>query len=854
MPVKFAPPPFVSTNAIGLTISDFEPPVAMRAYVAPTNVDGWNVTAGQVSVTNSPVANTGSQSLMLQSGQISRTLPTIAGHNYNLRFAYREVPVLDGLVSWWQAEGTANDRLDVNNGALVGGAGFAQGEVGRAFSLDGVSQYVSVPDSTSLHQASFTVEGWFNFAAMGSVQTLFAKPYGNGTSNSLVAVFDGARTLTVGYYTAGGNGMPVTDIEFTPAANTWHHVACTFDGLTMTLYVDAAYAGSQNSLSPIAYDNHPFLMGADMNNGAGVNFFNGLIDEVALFNRALSPAEIAGIVAAGPLGKCGMSTPPTVCVGGDAKVMLDGTLIDTFSPTNMWLTNFIAFTASTNGTLLSLAPALTGGASSAMLDSFTLNDSGSPYYVLPEEPMSKLTAENAQGAWTLEILDDRVGATNPTPTLLHWQLGLVFQDNFALPVPLQHGETVTNLLLPGQIQYFTVAVPDWAKYATNLLRSATAPLNLLFNQQKAPTGTNEGDFLLLANATNGAAVLWDVGAPSTPPLVPDATYYLGVQNLGSNSLTFALQVDFDVTPLTLNVPLVGTNATSQPRYFSYLVTPNETAVSFALTNLSGNVDLVASFGMPFPTTDPGGYDYGSFNPAAVPEQIIVFTNSTPVALAPGEWYLGVINNDTVPVTYTIVVTDYTNALPNIITLTNGIPYANTNSGVSGSAADYYMYIVEPGAKRGQFEINNASDALTLVARYGFPLPNLLTNDYSALASATNDALITVYDYSSVPLTPGAWFLSAVNGTGSQVTYSIKASDWAAYGTPITIRNVTVVTNQLSFIWNGLNGVHYFVEGRTNLMQTNWTTLPPPVTATGPWPGWSMTLPTNFYFFRVGDRH
>jgi hypothetical protein len=58
--------------------------------------------------------------------------------------------------------------------------------------------------------------------------------------------------------------------------------------------------------------------------------------------------------------------------------------------------------------------------------------------------------------------------------------------------------------------------------------------------------------------------------------------------------------------------------------------------------------------------------------------MLLFTNSTPVALAAGRWYLGVFNADFVPVTYTILVTEYTNPVPAIITLTNRIPYFATN--------------------------------------------------------------------------------------------------------------------------------------------------------------------------------
>src|SRR5260370_941746 len=58
-------------------------------------------------------------------------------------------PLPSGLVSWWPAEGNANDMQDGNNGTLVNGATFASGEVGQAFSFNG-TDYVEIPDASNL--------------------------------------------------------------------------------------------------------------------------------------------------------------------------------------------------------------------------------------------------------------------------------------------------------------------------------------------------------------------------------------------------------------------------------------------------------------------------------------------------------------------------------------------------------------------------------------------------------------------------------------------------------------------------------------------------------------------------------
>src|SRR5258708_6449702 len=56
-----------------------------------------------------------------------------------------------GLVSWWQAEGNANDAVGGNPGVLFNGAGYTNGMVGQAFSLDGVNDHIQVADLSNLH-------------------------------------------------------------------------------------------------------------------------------------------------------------------------------------------------------------------------------------------------------------------------------------------------------------------------------------------------------------------------------------------------------------------------------------------------------------------------------------------------------------------------------------------------------------------------------------------------------------------------------------------------------------------------------------------------------------------------------
>ena len=468
-------------------------------------------------------------------------------------------------------------------------------------------------------------------------------------------------------------------------------------------------------------------------------------------------------------------------------------------------------------------------------------------YCLPEQSLNVLVGENAYGTWRLEMWNARAGAAYPASELGSWQLRFVFQNTIPVPVPLTHGITQTTSVPPGQVAPFLVDVPGWASRATNILVFASAPMNLLFNKSLPPTGTNAGDITLLSVSSNGISVLNTNGMPA---LVPGANYYLGVQNPGAALVTAAVQVDFDVAPLASGAPVIAAQAGNPlPRYFSYDVSTNGTAVSFQLLALSGNLDLVARKSS-FPTL--ASYDCASLNPGTNDEEILLFNNSTPVALAPGRWYLGVYNADPSSAAYTILAIEYTNAFPNIITLASGIPHFSSNAG-AGDAADYYHYVVTTNALRAQFEIDSPTGDMTLVARKGLPLPSLTNYACISANPGPNEELITLFNFSApVPLTPGDWFLSAVNVSGAPVGYTIMATEFPAYGTNVLIANCQALTNSFCLTWTSVPGVHYYVQGRAEVNGTNWIAASPTIVAADALTTFCIALPSPHRFFRVSE--
>jgi hypothetical protein len=224
------------------------------------------------------------------------TITMSANRTVTARFVNATTP--QGLVSWWRAEGNAQDVTGTNNGALINGATFAAGKVGQAFSLNGTNQSVEVPDSPSLRPKSVTLEAWVLFNSTSGNQTIFAKPVA-GSLDSYVMWYNGnALNGAIADTCCFGTLVGVT---FNPGVGTWHHVAFTFDDATRTeaLYLDGALVSTANAGRSIAYDSSPMLLGR----GNATGFFSGKIDEATIYNRALTSDEVASIYVADTAGK-----------------------------------------------------------------------------------------------------------------------------------------------------------------------------------------------------------------------------------------------------------------------------------------------------------------------------------------------------------------------------------------------------------------------------------------------------------------------------------------------------------------------------------------------------------------------
>ena len=195
-------------------------------------------------------------------------------------------------VGYWKFdEGCGNVASDLSgngNDGTIRGANWTDGVMGKALEFDGKDDYVELGNDPSLDVATdFTFEAWFEPSSIHSAANNIICREGN----------DGIRFYIDGsdnnYFKTGVMNGPTYSSNYTINIRQFYHVAVTRDSFNdWKIFIDGNLVMTVNSLEDISNPNHPFTLATDFHTGKGHDYFNGLIDEVAIHNRTLTPSEI----------------------------------------------------------------------------------------------------------------------------------------------------------------------------------------------------------------------------------------------------------------------------------------------------------------------------------------------------------------------------------------------------------------------------------------------------------------------------------------------------------------------------------------------------------------------------------
>lgn len=214
-----------------------------------------------------------------------------------LASGYRDAVLADGPMSYWrlgeQAGITAVDELGGHPGGYVGGptlgaGGALAGDSNTAVVLDGASQSISVAGPSAFRFSGttpFSAEVWFRHAADGTYRRVLSAENALGQGWQIYS-----ESASWGFVRSGAAGAAEVS-DGTPAGPGWVHAVATYDGATMRLYENGVEIPFPVSSSQALPADSTFYLGRY--GGADVSRLNGSIDEVAIYDRALTAAQVA---------------------------------------------------------------------------------------------------------------------------------------------------------------------------------------------------------------------------------------------------------------------------------------------------------------------------------------------------------------------------------------------------------------------------------------------------------------------------------------------------------------------------------------------------------------------------------
>ena len=206
------------------------------------------------------------------------------------------------LVAHYTGDGTAEDST-VNNhdGTLVGDTTFATGQVGQAFSFDGDNDYITIPNDPTLEPGVISVTAWVNLAPTGGDQKLIVDS-SHGFVDQRGWALQTNPSGTIAFIYGNGLGFEVVSSSTEIDDNTFHHVAGILDGTNISLYVDGILHESMAFSGTPSPSGRTLRIGASWNGNPSVasRDVNGLIDDVRIYDHALSLSDIRALAIPEP--------------------------------------------------------------------------------------------------------------------------------------------------------------------------------------------------------------------------------------------------------------------------------------------------------------------------------------------------------------------------------------------------------------------------------------------------------------------------------------------------------------------------------------------------------------------------
>jgi len=419
-------------------------------------------------------------------------------HSYNWTSSAYANAVLStsGLIGYWRLgeasgtvaeDATANNGDGTTNGATVGTASLlASDTANTAYSFDGVDDYIEVPYAAGLNTASFSVEVWARVdGGAGTYRAVTSNRDGSTFKGwILYAAFDNAWQFWV------GDGVGWIMVVGPAVSGGVQHVVATYDGSTMRLKVNNGTAATLATSAGLAQSARPLRIGAGANEGAASFFFNGVIDEVAVYDTVLSDATIADHYTAGtgstPLAATITGTS-TVTASPTAAATLAAPLVGTNTTTAAIISRQTLTAAITGTSTVTAAAALRVTLTSALNGSTTLSASLSA-----SDPLATAVAGTSVLAGALSESDALATAITGSSAVT---ANLTTGSQLGLAATITGASTVTAEATPSSLVALAAAISGSSTVTASVAATQTLAT--------AMTGTSTVTSDLTATAPGG---------------------------------------------------------------------------------------------------------------------------------------------------------------------------------------------------------------------------------------------------------------------------------------------------------------------------------------------------------------
>lgn len=219
-----------------------------------------------------------------------------------------DAPLPSNLIAWYPMDVLDNETgIDATlhghdarcGGSFTGGCpDVVPGHIGNGYSFDGNVDRMDVASTTMLTTTDgFTVAFWVQFASFPNAYSCaVGKYFGNGMSNSWQLC---NNTSSGGRWFYGAESDETFTLDATPGPETdvWYHAAITWDRATQVrrIWLGGVIRATQNNVAMIDFDGGRVTLGADLSSGSQADRFAGIIDDVRIYNEALSDQEIQAL-------------------------------------------------------------------------------------------------------------------------------------------------------------------------------------------------------------------------------------------------------------------------------------------------------------------------------------------------------------------------------------------------------------------------------------------------------------------------------------------------------------------------------------------------------------------------------